>query len=234
MLHLAWDGESGATLDTWRKYLDMDTDYASLRARIPHTDRALYQAAGAEKGVRILRQDPWEMLISFIISQNRNIPAICRSIRLLCEAAGEKRTDCLGEAYQVFPTPENVCALREEDLKACALGYRWKYVQEAARQVHEGALDLEKLAGKDLQETEKVLEGIYGVGPKVASCIALFGFHQLDAFPRDVWMNRVLKEHYPLGYPAEAYSPYNGVYQQYLFAYARKSQEKAQGDEQAF
>ena len=206
----------------WRDYFDFDTDYQFIRERISREkDPCLWEAAQSQRGIRILRQDPWEALVSFIISQNRNIPAIRHSVELLCLAAGQACTDGRGETFYAFPQPEAILDLTEADLAACRLGYRDKYVLAAAKAAAEGSLDLERLADMPPEEAAAALTGLYGVGIKVASCAALFGLHQLDAFPVDVWMRRVLEAEYPGGYPREAYSPYNGVYQQYLFAYVR-------------
>ena len=133
---------SEESFDTfWRSYLDLDEDYARIRARIdPKSDPFLALAAENEKGIRILRQDSWEMLVTFIISQNRNIPAIRRSVELLAEQCGEKRKDSRGEVYYAFPTPEAVAALSEEDLNRCRLGYRCRYVHAAALSVLRGEI----------------------------------------------------------------------------------------------
>lgn len=207
----------------WHNYFDLDEDYRSIRKRIdPSSDPFLFQAAEEEQGIRILRQDPWEMLISFIISQNRNIPAIKRSIEMISELCGERKADRRGEIYYAFPDASALAALSDEQLKACRLGYRCKYVQAAARAVEDGELCLNELAALDEDDAMAVLTGLFGVGVKVASCVSLFGLHHLDAFPVDVWMKRILADHYPDGYPYEEYSPYNGICQQYMFAFCRR------------
>ena len=207
----------------WRDYFDLDTDYSGIRARVDRLqDPFLYCAAQAEQGIRILRQDPWETLVSFIISQNRNIPAIRRSIGLLCRAAGEARKDRRGVLYFTFPSPEGILQLGDAALDACRLGYRAKYVLAAAQAAAEGLFSAESLMDRQEKEAIAALTGLYGVGIKVASCVSLFGLHHLDAFPVDVWIRRVLEAEYPGGYPYALYSPYNGVYQQYMFAYCRR------------
>ncbi|MBQ9412496.1 MAG: DNA-3-methyladenine glycosylase 2 family protein [Oscillospiraceae bacterium] len=202
----------------WRSYFDLDADYRSIRERIGVEDPFLAGAARAEKGIRILRQDPWEVTVSFIISQNRNIPAIRRSVELLCRAAGERRTDGRGREFWIFPSPEAILALSEEALDGCRLGYRAKYVRAAAEAAASGALRLDELPDAGEEDSMAALTALYGVGPKVASCIALYGLHHLNAFPVDTWVRRILENEYPAGYPSERYSPYNGVYQQYMFA----------------
>lgn len=206
----------------WQDYFDLKESYREIRERIdPGLDPFLWQAAEHEKGIRILRQDPWEMLISFIISQNKNIPAICRSVELLAESCGEKRTDSRGRVYYTFPEPKAVAALTGEVLKECKLGYRCKYVRAAAEDVVEGRIGLEQLVGAEEAYTIKSLTGLFGVGVKVANCVSLFGLHHVDAFPIDVWIKRILETEYPNGYPFERYSPYNGICQQYMFAWYR-------------
>ncbi len=207
----------------WRGYFDLDENYAAIRARISQdADPFLHAAAEQEKGIRILRQDPWETLITFILSQNKNIPAIRRCVEALCEC-GEPKTDSRGRGYRAFPTPAPVAALSGEELKACRLGYRCGYVHEAAVAAAEGKLDLNALRNADEKDTLRALTELLGVGVKVASCVSLFGLHHLNAFPKDVWIKRILENEYPEGYPFEAYAPYNGVYQQYMFAFYREN-----------
>ncbi len=206
----------------WRPYLDLGISYAGIRESIDKkTDPWLHRAAVSRKGIRILRQDLFETLISFIISQNRNIPAIKRSIELLCDAAGDERTDVYGRSYRSFPESRRIAELSDDELDSCRLGYRAPYVRNTARMVSSGELDLEGLNALSDDDLTKALMSVYGVGPKVANCVLLFGYHRLDAFPVDVWIKRILAAHYPDGYDVEKYRPYNGVMQQYMFAYAR-------------
>ena len=207
----------------WRSYFDLDEDYRRIRAKIRAADDPfLYAACTYGKGIRILRQDPWETMVSFIISQNKNIPAIKNCIALLCDAAGEHMTDDTGEAYAVFPSPEAILGMSEEQLMACRLGYRWKYVQAAALAVAEGGLDFSSLISTEDEETLARLMAVPGVGVKVANCVSLFGLHHMDAFPVDIWIKKILANEYPEGYPMDCYRPYNGIYQQYMFFYYRE------------
>lgn len=208
--------------EVWKDYFDLAEDYSAIRSRIDSEgDPFLCGAMEHEKGIRILRQDPWEMLIAFIISQNKNIPAIRRSVNLLCEACGTQLTDARGESYYAFPEPNAVLSLGEDQLKACLLGYRCRYIHAAAGAVASGDLDLDSLYDVSDEQVMTALMEVLGVGVKVASCVSLFGLHHTDAFPQDVWVKRILENEYPQGYPFEKYSPYNGVYQQYMFAYYR-------------
>ncbi len=209
----------------WKGYFDLDLDYSAIRSRIdPEGDHYLFEASEFGRGIRILRQDPWEMLISFIISQRKNIPAIKASIEKLCALAGERvYEDELCGAIYSFPTPERLAAPKMEELSSCSLGYRDKYVHQAALDVASGAVDLEAFKKLDDEALMQELLKLFGVGVKVANCEILFGYHRLDAFPRDVWINRVLEDHYPGGFNFDAYAPYNGIMQQYLFFFGRLS-----------
>ncbi len=207
----------------WKSYFDLDLSYKKIRSLIdPKEDPYLYGASEYGKGIRILRQDPWEMLISFIISQRKNIPAIKASIEKLCALAGDViAEDAMGQKIYSFPTPERLAALSMEQLSGCSLGYRDKYVHQAALDVASGAVDLNSWENLDDDGLMENLLKLYGVGVKVANCEILFGYHRLDAFPKDVWINRVLDTRYPDGFLFEKYAPYNGVMQQYLFFYSR-------------
>lgn len=223
----------------WQHYFDLDRSYAEIRSRIdPGKDPYLYAASEAGKGIRILNQDPWETLITFIISQRKSIPAIRTCVEKLCAAAEiaknrsnnsrqnvEASQNRWGEEILMFPGPQELAALSHDELASCGLGYRTDYVEKAAHLVTEGAIDFEALQTLNDDELLKELMALPGVGIKVASCTMLFGFHRLNLFPKDVWINRVLQEHYPDGFPFEAYSPYCGVMQQYLFYYRRQESQ---------
>ena len=207
----------------WKNYFDLSLSYKDIRRKIDKKkDPYLYAASEFGKGIRILRQNPWEMLISFIISQRKNIPAIKASIEKLCKLAGEEicEDERVGIIYS-FPTPDKLAALSMEELSSCSLGYRDKYVHQAALDVCSGAADLESWVNLDDAALMERLLSLYGVGVKVANCEILFGYHRLDAFPKDVWINRVLDLKYPDGFMFDEYAPYNGIMQQYLFFYSR-------------
>lgn len=208
---------SAAELDKlWRGYFDLDTDYGAYRAAVPEKDVYLTAAADFGRGIRILRQDPWEMLVTFIISQRKNIPAIRACVETLCSRYGEP----IGTTY-AFPTPAALAGANEEALRACALGYRAGYVLAAAQMADAGTLDLSALVSLEDDQLAESLMTVPGVGVKVANCVSLFGYHRIAAFPRDVWMNRVIHEHYRGRFPLYRYKGFAGVMQQYLFYYAR-------------
>ena len=206
----------------WRDYLDLDTDYDRYRSVIDPDDEFLLRAAEFGRGIRILRQEPWEMLISFIISQRKSIPAIRTAIERLSEGFGREcittSSDGRPISYHAFPTPEALCAADPEALAACGLGYRLPYVREAAERAMSG--ELETLSELDTQKLIEKLMDLKGVGVKVASCIALFGYHRLEIPPVDVWIRRVIDQIYGGSFP-ESYGSCAGVLQQYMFNYAR-------------
>ena len=213
--------------DYWKGYFDLELNYREIRGRIrEEKDPYLYLASEYGQGIRILRQDPFEMLISFIISQRKNIPAIKASIEKLCALAGDviAEDETIGKIYS-FPTPRKLAALSMEELSGCSLGYRDKYVHQAALDVASGAVDLKAYEDLDDEGLMQELLKLFGVGVKVANCEILFGYHRLDAFPKDVWINRVLESHYQQGFPFEDYAPYNGIMQQYLFFYSRNNSQ---------
>jgi len=213
-------GVSGEEYDGWlRGYLGLDVDYDRI-LRILSQDSVLREAIAYSPGIRVLRQDFWETLCTFILSQNNNIPRITSLVERLCAAFGRP----LEGGWHAFPDSGVLAALREEDLSPLRAGYRSAYILDAARRVASGEISGPALAGMTLGEARKTLLGIHGVGPKVAECVLLFGAGRLDAFPLDVWMKRVMRRHYPGGLPDYAL-PYAGIAQQYLFHFARTSEK---------
>lgn len=202
--------------EIWRTYFDLDTDYPAIRQELSKLSPVLQEACAYAGGIRILRQDAWEALCSFIISQNNNIPRIKGIIRRLCETLGEQGSD--GEF--LFPGPERLAISSLEELAPLRAGFRAKYLLSAARLVTEGKVDLQEIPHMEIGKARETLMLIHGVGPKVAECALLYGFHRLEAFPIDVWMKRVMERWFPEKKP-EDFGPYAGVAQQYLFHYIR-------------
>jgi N-glycosylase/DNA lyase len=190
----------------WERYFCADEDYPALIARFS-ADPTLRKACEFSPGIRVLRQEPFEALISFIISQNNNIKRITGIINRLC-------TD------ERFPAAE---ALAERNLSGLGLGYRERYVIDAAKKVKSGEISLDEIDKMDYNSAKEELLKIVGVGEKVADCVLLFGFHKTEAFPRDVWIKRVLSEFYPDGLP-ECISGVEGIAQQFLFHYIRNKE----------
>ena len=203
----------------WRHYLSLDEDYGAIHGELLalSENKALHRALEYGKGIRILRQEPWEAICSFIISQNNNIPRIKGLIRALSERAGEK----LADGVYSFPTAEAVAALGVDELRALKVGFRAPYILDAAQKVAAGELDFAAVASLPTAEAEKVLCAVKGIGPKVADCALLFGFSKYDAFPIDVWMKRVIAKYFDPTFDPAALGKYAGVAQQVLFYYER-------------
>lgn len=203
----------------WKYYFDLEEDYSRIIGLIDETDDYLLKAASYGSGIRILRQDLWEMLISFIISQQNNIKRIKKCIDLLCRKYGEKKQTSTGKSYYNFPKPEVLASASLNDLYACNLGYRSRYVHETAISICQGEVNLEAIGTMSYEEAKAELLKLCGVGIKVAECICLFALHRTEAFPVDTHINKILMQQYPKGFPFERYKGYEGTLQQYLFYY---------------
>ncbi len=199
----------------WAAYFDLERNYAEICETLK-ADSYLDTAISAYSGIRILKQEPWEALCSFIISQNNNIPRIKGIIERLCANFGED----LGGGDFSFPSAERLAALTVEDLAPLRSGFRAKYIIDAAQKVASGEVDIKKLATCDIDEARAELIKIKGVGAKVAECALLYGCGRVDAFPIDVWVKRIMAELYPDGLP-ECTKGVEGIAQQYLFHWRR-------------
>ena len=204
----------------WKTYFDMDFDYANVEKNVDADDEFLVSAVRYGSGIRILNQDPWEMIVSFIISQRKSIPAIRTSIEKLCRLCGDA-IEYNDNIYYSFPSAEKVAALTEEEILSCSVGYRAAYIKAAAEAVVSGNVDLDRLCSLSDEELKEELLTMHGIGIKVASCVMLFGYHRLNSFPVDVWIERAMAEKYPQGFPYEMYEGHAGIMQQYIFFYMR-------------
>jgi N-glycosylase/DNA lyase len=194
-------------LNFWYNYFDFGTDYSEIKSEFS-SDPVLNEAMKIGGGIRILRQDTFETLISFIMSQNNNIPRIKGMLTRFTEIFGG------------FPSPSDIALAPPDTLAPVRAGFRAKYIIAAAAAVNSGLVDLEKLKTAPVNECRESLMKISGVGPKVAECVLLFGCGRKECFPVDVWIKRALERFYPNGFPFAA-SPFAGVAQQYLFYYCR-------------
>lgn len=208
-----------APLSLWRSYFDLERDYKCISEGFNGGDY-LQRCIEYGQGIRILRQEPWEALCSFIISQCNNISRIKGIVERLCESFGEE-TELEGRRFYRFPTAETVAALSEEALSVLRCGYRAPYILSAAIAVASGELELDKLINCDCATARAELIKQKGIGAKVANCVILFGLYHMEAFPIDVWIKRVLKEHFPKDFDPASLGEYAGLAQQYLFYYAR-------------
>ena len=206
----------------WRHYLGLDLDYRGITRRLLETPDAdiLAPAAKVAEGIRILNQEPWECLCSFIVSQNNNIPRISKIIDSLCRECGERIDTPWGEKF-AFPTPEATASLGVDGLFALRTGFRAKYIYDAARRVACGETDLEAIRALSTDEAAAELCKIHGVGIKVASCAMLFSLEKYDAFPIDVWVRRLLEKYFPPDFNPKSFGEYAGIAEQYLFYYER-------------
>jgi len=205
--------------EIWVDYFDLRRDYARIR-QLLCIDDFMQRAVEFGMGIRILRQDKWEALCSFIISQNNNIPRIKGIVDTLCRQFGDGFM-FEGEAFYAFPSAVRLAGLDAGELAGIRCGYRAEYIIRAAREVAEGRLDLDALAGGSPVAAREALKRLHGVGDKVADCAVLFGLHMLDAFPMDVWMKRAVAQQYGAGFDPKVFSPYAGIAQQYMFYYTR-------------
>lgn len=209
--------------DFWQRYFDFDTDYIAFNDKIrSSSDKFLKDALKDSFGMRILRQDLWEVFISYVISQNNNIPKIKKSIQILCD----RYSDGIH-----FPKAETLSYIPEAELMdGTALGYRADYIIGISQKVAAGELDIEKISRLPYDEAYGKLLEIKGVGPKVANCIMLYGFHFMESYPIDTWMKKIITEDYGsytkdkyLEYINECYGGYQGYVQQLQFYHKRKS-----------
>lgn len=212
----------------WRDYFDLDTDYSEIKAttlmKYPE-DNLVASAIEYAPGMRILRQEPWEAIVSFIVSQRKNIPAIKKSIESICEKYGNFIGTYKDKDYYSFPSPYSIVSGGIERLKETGVGYRAEYIMKAAETVINGSLDIVSLQRMPYGETMEYLMKFKGIGIKVANCISLYGLHHMDAFPKDVWMQRMIDEDYQGNPPEWCMSDYAGAIQQYVFYYKRTNRK---------
>ena len=214
------DGAEESDRALWKSYFDLDCDYASIRSNLASLHPVLKQAAEYASGIRILRQEPFEALCTFIISQNNNIPRIKGIVGRLCESFGEK----LPDGNYTFPSAQRLSGLTPEDLSPLRAGFRARYIIDAAKKVSSEEVDLSLCETADYEQARAELMKIVGVGVKVADCTLLFGMHRVDAFPMDVWMKRAMEQLFP-GMTPDGFGEYAGVAQQYIFHFSRQHPE---------
>lgn len=215
----------------WYNYFDLGTNYSDIKNTLKNMDEYLNKATDFGWGIRILRQDGWEMLISFIISSNNRIPMIQKAIENLSRNFGKYIGNYNGKDYYAFPTPEELNKATQEEIRACQTGFRDKYIKSTTESVVENNENVSEYTSLNTDECIKELIKFNGVGPKVADCIALFGMTKIDTFPVDVWVKRVMQEFYVeedmslpkiRKYAIDKFKDLSGYAQQYLFYYARE------------
>ena len=204
----------------WTEYFDLNTDYELIKKALSDADPIVAQAIEFGGGMRILRQEPWETVVSFILSANNNIPRIKKCVESLATNFGEPAGEYRGKTYYNLPTAQALASLTEEDLDVCKLGYRAKYLISTANEI--------KFRG--IETLEDCVHELSGVGPKVANCILLFSLARLHRFPIDVWVRKVMHQLYGFDekdtkgmneFADRVFGPYAGIAQQYLFYFMR-------------
>ena len=204
----------------WADYFDLQRSYAELRSRHMNKNAFADQAITYARGIRVLRQDPWETLVSFIISQRKSIPAIATAVETLCMRFGHVIDSPQGSLYS-FPTVREMSGVSEAELRECGLGYRSGYVLDAVKKVGEEEVRLEALYDVPNQVLISSLEMIHGVGKKVARCVALFAYGRTACVPIDVWINRTIHDEWAGEDLFALYGGDAGIIQQYVFYYKR-------------
>lgn len=207
----------------WINYFNIADNYTDID-KLVIGNGYLERAARYSSGLKIMKQDAWETLICFIISQRNNIPKIMTTVNKICELCGEE-IDFNNKKYYSFPTPERLLSGIKEYGNDMGLGYRLPYIGYATRKVIDKEIELDKLDYKNssYENTMNVLETLYGVGPKVANCTALFGLGHTSAFPVDVWIQRIIDKEFNGCFEAKQFGEYAGIIQQYMFYYGRSS-----------
>lgn len=217
-------------IEIWFDYLDLGRDYGDIKKRICK-DGIMEKAVNFGYGIRLLNQDIWEMLISFIISANNMIPRIMKTVEILSRMYG-KEIRLEDERFYTFPGPYDLAGSNVEQLQLCKGGFRCRYIHQAACMVKDGKVDFGGLETLDTDSARDELMRFAGVGPKVADCVLLFGSARYQVFPTDVWVKRVMEELYlgdGAGFKAiqdfarDYFGELAGFAQQYLFFYAREN-----------
>lgn len=219
--------------DIWFDYFDLGRDYKQIKENLSR-DPILKEAIQYGQGIRILRQDTWETLVSFIISQNNRIPQIKKVIENLASSFGEP-IEYKGKIYYTFPKAEELVMFDVETIAKTKCGFRAKYILDAASKVFSGEIDLLKLFEYSTNDIKDILMNINGVGPKVADCVILYSIGRYDTFPTDVWIKRIVEYLYlkregtPLEiqlFAIDKFGDLSGFAQQYLFYYGREMGKK--------
>lgn len=218
-------------INIWADYFDINRDYKKIQTKLINADERLREAIEENSGVRILNQDLNETLMSFIISQNKQIPHIKKIVKELSEKYGDYLGSINGEDFYAFPDVIQLKNITEENYRECKTGFRAKYLADAASKIIEGYIREDELKSIGYLAAKEKLTTIKGVGDKVANCVLLFSLGYRNAFPVDVWIKRIMENMYFEGsvkneeimkFAKEKFGNYGGYAQQYLFYYARE------------
>ena len=215
----------------WEDYFDLSRDYVSIAGSVDPKDKYLKEAARFSTGIRILKQEPFETTISYIISQRRSIPSISTSVERISALCGKKIpapklkapfVKPLKDEYYAFPSPAELSSLSPEDIEGTGVGYRAPYIVQAAEGFNDGLLDPKALSKLDDEALYKALMAMFGVGTKVANCVMLFAYARTARFPVDVWIQRIVDRYYNGCFDCSKYPETAGIMQQFMFYYERR------------
>ncbi len=216
--------------EIWQDYFDLTTDYKKIKNYLIHKDVKMKDIIQTGAGIRILNQDFVETLISFIISQNKQIPQIKQVVETICVKYGTYLSEYNGKKYYTFPSIEKLSTITEEQFRECKAGFRAKYLVDACSKLADGSICESNLKTLSALDMRNKLCTIKGVGVKVSNCVLLYGLKQKDAFPIDVWIKRIMENLYfkeetktdiIQAFAEEKFGHYGGYAQQYLFYYSR-------------
>lgn len=222
------EGAKPEDMDFWADYLDLNRDYGSIKNELSK-DEVLKESIKYGYGIRILNQEMYETLVSYIISANNRISMIKRVVENISRQFGEK-IEFEGNTYYSFPGPEKLSMAAVEDLDRCGCGFRSPYIIETSKEIVKGNVDLKRIRTMKTDDAHRELMKLKGIGPKVADCILLFSMRKYDAFPVDIWVKRVMQYFYLApdvslkkirDFGREKFGEYAGFAQEYLFYYAR-------------
>lgn len=216
----------------WENYFDLKTDYTKIKDTLSFNE-TLKSAMEYGSGIRILNQDKFSTIISFIISANNQIPRIMKSVNIICENYGDLIGELNGKKIYSFPTPEKLSKVPVEEMReVCRVGFRDKRIIDVARMVATNEFDIDRINALENEKLRNELIKLPGVGPKVADCIMLFSYQRHNTFPVDVWIKRVMEylfikketnKNLISDYANKLFGDYAGYAQQYLFYYGREN-----------
>lgn len=219
-------------LEIWKEYFSLDNKYDKIINELKNKDDVIKNAIEYANGIRILRQDLWEIIITFIISQNNNIKRIKQNVNTLSINYGKKIGEYNNKEYYSFPTIDELKDVTEDELRKHKLGFRAKYIKDAIDKIVSKEIEINNLYSMDTENAKNELLKIKGIGNKVADCILLFGLHKYDVFPTDTWINKIMIKEYikkevkieeVTAFAIKYFGEYASYAQQYLFHYARKN-----------
>lgn len=212
-------------------YFDLNNDYDTMNEILIKSDKKLENAINFSKGLMMIRQDPFETIIEYIISANNGVNQIANALNLIAEKYG-KRVEFNNNTYYLFPQYKDLKDIKEEDLRLCKVGFRDKYLKLVIDKINNGELKLDEFYNLNTEDALAKLMENNGIGPKVASCILLFAYQKYDVFPVDTWVKKIMKSSYNIEgeknirtFASNTYGKYSAIAIQYLFNYSRNRKD---------